>query len=56
MEKAITLIKEIDKLATVLIDTYSLEEVNEAFKKFKADNRCLNYITSNIYIPQEDDI
>ena len=53
--KAITLIKKIDALADELVRDYTIEEVNEAFKKYaEQENRGLNYITSNIYIPLDE--
>ena len=54
--KAITLIKKIDELATELVNNYTLEEVNEAFKKYSAKQEgSFNYITNNIYIPQDEE-
>ena len=56
MKKALTLIKEIDKLAEELVRNYSIEEVNEAFNKYaKQEDRGFNYITSNIYLPDCDE-
>ena len=54
--KAITLIKKIDELAEELVRDYSIEEVNAAFEKYLSkENRSFNYITNNIYIPQDEE-
>ena len=56
MKKAITLIKEIDKLAETLVNNYTVDEVNKAYEEYSAkEDRGFNYITANIYFPQDEE-
>ena len=53
MKKAITIVKEIEKLSRELLDNYSRKEINEAVNEV-SKKTSLTYITSNIYFDDEE--